>query len=565
MVFHLRLGLTLVAAAACAASVSHRAQHISDAGRAAAGVGKVALLTEPDEQGKTLLEAIGSARQSVDVSIYSIGDERILQALKRAKANGATIRLMVNGQNWIEPANYPGHQKYDGVYALMCGYSPLSRAGGAGDGQYAAICPAGSPQVQGLQQAPGSGIVMLHATSNDVALTHQKTVLVDAVTPDGRPLWPKEMLPSSKVLVLTGNLSGYPWPNCAVNGVWDPSSCPFYSARDFGLAFSDSALIAEIERVFTSDWNCHSPCENNGLLQEPVSEESGVLLVWANGIGGMPGTYPDCDNQFCPPGALYPSATRTGEGCDLYATGDYPSPLFGPSGSCGGTIQGNARRELLALIGSAKKTLDVYNEEMADEDLVTALAARASAGLRVRVVMTEGNPHTYWSEAQGEEVDSFQQLAAASAQIHLFPNSASALYIHAKVILADVPGGGGQNVLDRASAYVGSENISTASLNQNRELGVILGAAHHRETLRALARVFEGDFGQAPITPGSLSGPGAARSGPGNASRDRREPRRERCGEISSAESSAPLACGPQGFPFPRPTQEGFGPWNPGH
>lgn len=559
-----RFGWAASIAVLCTMGVSAPAQSEKGAGQGSAAVGSAALFTFPDEQGRTVLDAIRSARHSVDISIYSIGDERILQALKEAKANGATLRLMVNGQNWITPANYPGHEKYDGVYALMCGYS---RAGGArrqSSHTYTEICPHSPPEVQGLQQAPGPGLVMLHASCNNVALTHQKTILIDAADREGQPFWPHEMLPTSRALVLTGNLSGWPWPNCASGGGWDPSSCPFYSARDFGLAITDPEVIAEVERVFLSDWHCHSPCETNGLLHEPVLGASRIQLVWSNGITGIPGTAPDCDNGCCPPGALYPSAAGPQERCEIFATGNYPSPLTGPDGSSGGTIQGNARREILALIGKARKTLDVYNEEMADEEVVTALADRAEKGVRVRVVMTEGNPHTYWSEALHREVDGFEQLARASAQIRLFPDSPSALYIHAKVILADVRVGNDWPVPDRAAAYLGSENISTASLDQNRELGVILEAKRNRHILKALGQVFERDFAQAPLP---WSGGGRLESRVGAMARGHRGLTQgdARGREARTADSPPPLVCGPQGFPIPRPALAGPGPWNPGY
>jgi hypothetical protein len=48
----------------------------------------------------------------------------------------------------------------------------------------------------------------------------------------------------------------------------------------------------------------------------------------------------------------------------------------------------------------------------------------------------------------------------------LYPDTASALYIHAKVI--DV---------DSTKAFIGSENFSTASLDYNRELGLITSSA----------------------------------------------------------------------------------------
>lgn len=548
-----RVGCATLAAVLCAVAISPRAEGPE---RAEGTTHATEVFTFPDERGRTLLEAIAGARQSVDISIYSIGDERILDALKEAKAHGASIRLMVNGQNWIEPANYPGHEKYDAVYALMCGYSGLPTGRRGEGGPYAEICPASSPQVQGLLQASGTGRVMLHASCNNVALTHQKTVLIDAAHRNGRPLGAHEMGATSRALILTGNLSGWPWPNCASGGAWDPASCPFYSARDFGLSIADGEVIAEVERVFSADWHCHSPCETAGLLNEPRLGSSRIQLVWSNGITGILGTYPEGENGWCPPQALYPSAQGPGEGCAPYATGTYPFPLTGADGSSGGTIQGNARREILALIRKARKTLDIYNEEMADEQIVTALAERAAEGLRVRVVMTEGNPHTYWSESLQREVDGFDQLARASAQIRLFPNDPSALYIHAKMVLADVRLRSDRPVPDHAAAYLGSENISTASLNQNRELGVILGAGRHRPILKTLAETFERDLAQAPLA-----------WAPGHAERGRADRARNPGHESRRAapESHLPLVCGPGGFPFPRPSQKGPGPWNPGY
>ena len=53
--------------------------------------------------------------------------------------------------------------------------------------------------------------------------------------------------------------------------------------------------------------------------------------------------------------------------------------------------------------------------------------------------------------------------AAGRAHIRLYPDKASALYIHAKAIVADA-GRSGQRAL------VGSQNFSVASLGYNREL-----------------------------------------------------------------------------------------------
>ena len=54
----------------------------------------------------------------------------------------------------------------------------------------------------------------------------------------------------------------------------------------------------------------------------------------------------------------------------------------------------------------------------------------------------------------------FSRLESAGVRVVLYPDTASALYIHAKAI--DVDG---------ATSFIGSENFSTASLGYDRELG----------------------------------------------------------------------------------------------
>jgi phosphatidylserine/phosphatidylglycerophosphate/cardiolipin synthase-like enzyme len=63
-------------------------------------------------------------------------------------------------------------------------------------------------------------------------------------------------------------------------------------------------------------------------------------------------------------------------------------------------------------------------------------------------------------------------VTRAGAQVHWLP--ASYLYAHAKAIMVD-----GQR------AFVGSENLSAASLDRNRELGVIVADQRAIATLQA--------------------------------------------------------------------------------
>jgi cardiolipin synthase len=116
----------------------------------------------------------------------------------------------------------------------------------------------------------------------------------------------------------------------------------------------------------------------------------------------------------------------------------------------------NAQGSILSVINGATRTLAVEDEEMDDPAVTSALAAAARRGVKVRITMT-ADPE--WDQA-------FTELARAGVHIRLYPDNGSALYIHAKAIVADA-GQPGQRVL------VGSQNFSVASLDYNRELGIL--------------------------------------------------------------------------------------------
>ena len=115
----------------------------------------------------------------------------------------------------------------------------------------------------------------------------------------------------------------------------------------------------------------------------------------------------------------------------------------------------NSQASILAVIGSAKRTLAVENEEMSDSTITTALISAARRGLDVTIVMT----------ADSEWDKSFDKLVAAGVHVRTYKNSSRVIYIHAKAVVADAGRSGRQ-------VFVGSENFSTASLWYNRELGI---------------------------------------------------------------------------------------------
>jgi cardiolipin synthase len=127
---------------------------------------------------------------------------------------------------------------------------------------------------------------------------------------------------------------------------------------------------------------------------------------------------------------------------------------------------------LLALINSATSTLLVENEEMGDAAVTAALVNAAHRGVRVVVVMTD----------QSEWHAAFATLVAAHIDVRTYAATAP-LYIHAKVIVADAG-------TTRQRAFVGSENFSAASLNHNRELGLLTSDA---AIVNGLTKTLESD------------------------------------------------------------------------
>jgi len=115
----------------------------------------------------------------------------------------------------------------------------------------------------------------------------------------------------------------------------------------------------------------------------------------------------------------------------------------------------NSQASILAVINAATRTLAVENEEMASSAVITALERAARRGVDVKVVMT----------AESEWDSAFRMLVRAGVHVRVFADSSKALYIHAKAVVAD-DGRADEQV------FVGSENFSTASLDDNRELGI---------------------------------------------------------------------------------------------
>lgn len=111
----------------------------------------------------------------------------------------------------------------------------------------------------------------------------------------------------------------------------------------------------------------------------------------------------------------------------------------------------DAQKRLVALIQQATKEVDLEGESLADTQIVEALVAAKRAGKTVRIILNDREPST------GQDA-AIATLRAAQIPIV----KVGTPDIHAKCI-----------VVDRARAYIGSQNFTQTALLKNREVGVL--------------------------------------------------------------------------------------------
>ncbi len=111
----------------------------------------------------------------------------------------------------------------------------------------------------------------------------------------------------------------------------------------------------------------------------------------------------------------------------------------------------NARENLIGMLMAAHSSVDVVSEVLDDAQVKNTLKSLALRGVRVRVLLA-------LPDAIPVNAMSRQQLERTDVAVRYLESP----YLHAKYILVD-----GQ------LAYVGSHNLSSGSLDENREVGVI--------------------------------------------------------------------------------------------
>ena len=134
------------------------------------------------------------------------------------------------------------------------------------------------------------------------------------------------------------------------------------------------------------------------------------------------------------------------------------------------TAPDNAEPRLVQLIDGATTTLDIEGEVFSSSAILSAVGRANKRGVAVRIILSDESP----TSAQTQAVVALKQVGIPVRTLSK-PN------IHAKAI-----------VVDGNLAYVGSENFTANSLQNNRELGVIVGAPAE---VQKIASTIAADFG----------------------------------------------------------------------
>jgi cardiolipin synthase A/B len=117
----------------------------------------------------------------------------------------------------------------------------------------------------------------------------------------------------------------------------------------------------------------------------------------------------------------------------------------------------NARKQLLTFIAGARKQLLIYDDKLTDSQVLRLLQERAKAGIEVKVIGRLGK----------------QAMGIQAVKL-------SKLRLHAQVLIRD-----------RHRAFLGSQSLRKAELDDRREVGLI---TRDPQVVRGLLTTFEADW-----------------------------------------------------------------------
>lgn len=234
------------------------------------------------------------------------------------------------------------------------------------------------------------------------------------------------------------------------------------SAGGVGVTYSSTAFNYTHQKTITVDGDeSYISTGNFDTTYYATSRDYGVFDTDANDVAAITAVF----------NADYAKTSITpGDGDDL---------VWSPTDS---------QSRLLALINGATKTLDIQQEEFSDTALINAIVAAENRGVTVRAVLE--NESNEWATGISE-------IEAAGAKVTTYTSS-TGFYVHAKAIVADYG-------TSSAKVFLGSENMTDNSLNDNRELGLIVSDSG---VINGVETTFNTDFGSTTSGSVSVTNPG---------------------------------------------------------
>ncbi len=128
----------------------------------------------------------------------------------------------------------------------------------------------------------------------------------------------------------------------------------------------------------------------------------------------------------------------------------------------------NARTHILDLINRANQRLNMEVMYITDKEVLKAIKDKTDMGVEVRVLLA----HPSWIKSNYKTA---KELALNNISVKYF----DAYDLHAKVVIAD------------DMALVGSHNLSSTSIEKNREVGVVV---NHEATVKLIQSQFLADW-----------------------------------------------------------------------
>jgi cardiolipin synthase len=163
-----------------------------------------------------------------------------------------------------------------------------------------------------------------------------------------------------------------------------------------------------------------------------------------------------------------------------------PLPALGVSNLIVSTV--NAHSVFFKLLSSATHTIWAQTEEIGDPasggalaqswSIEAALTTAAKAGVQVQLMLPPQNTGSSFIP------DSSAAVSRLSGIPNLQIKTGSQYYMHAKLL-----------IVDQGIAFVGSENLARASLNYNREVGLLITSPSE---VQKLCATFSSDWSGAP-------------------------------------------------------------------